>query len=86
MPGYARLGYRLLGKSKKSVTGPDLIQGIFIFILRDKLFNIYTDADACPIKQELHRVNGTFKLKTTVVSKTYIRIPENSLIASVVVL
>jgi uncharacterized protein YaiI (UPF0178 family) len=49
------------------------------------LLNIYIDADACPVKQEVYRVAGRFKLKTTVVSNKYIRVPENSLIIAVIV-
>ncbi len=46
---------------------------------------IYIDADACPVKQEVYRVAGRFKLKTTVVSNTLIRVPDNLLIESVIV-
>jgi len=49
------------------------------------LLNIYIDADACPVKQEVYRVAGRFKLKTTLVSNTYIRVPDNALIISVIV-
>jgi uncharacterized protein YaiI (UPF0178 family) len=49
------------------------------------LLNIYIDADACPVKKEVYRVAGRFKLKTTVVSNTYICIPENPLIRAVIV-
>ena len=47
--------------------------------------NIYIDADACPVKQEVYRVAGRFKLKTTVVSNNHIRVPDNPLITAVVV-
>jgi len=49
------------------------------------LLNIYIDADACPVKQEVYRVAGRFKLKTTVVSNTFIRVPEKPLINAVIV-
>ena len=49
------------------------------------MLNIYIDADACPVKQEVYRVAGRFKLKTTVVSNTFIRVPDNPLIVSVTV-
>jgi uncharacterized protein YaiI (UPF0178 family) len=49
------------------------------------LLNIYIDADACPVKQEVYRVADRFKLKTTLVSNTHIRVPDNPLIISVIV-
>lgn len=49
------------------------------------MLNIFIDADACPVKQEVYRVAGRFKLKTTVVANTYIRVPENPLIMAVIV-
>ena len=49
------------------------------------MLNIYIDADACPVKQEVYRVAGRFRLKTTLVSNTYIRVPDNPLIISVIV-
>lgn len=49
------------------------------------MLNIYIDADACPVKQEVYRVAGRFKLKTMVVANTYIRVPENPLIMAVIV-
>ena len=49
------------------------------------MLNIYIDADACPVKQEVYRVAGRFKLKTFVVANNYIRVPENPLIMAVIV-
>ena len=49
------------------------------------MLNIYIDADACPVKQEVYRVAGRFRLKTTLVSNTYIRVPDNPLVISVIV-
>jgi len=46
---------------------------------------IYIDADACPVKQEVYRVAARFKLHVTVVSNTYMRVPENPLITPVIV-
>ena len=49
------------------------------------MLNIFIDADACPVKQEVYRVAGRFKLKTTVVANTHIRVPENPLIMAITV-
>ena len=49
------------------------------------MLNIYIDADACPVKKEVYRVAARFKLKTTVVSNTFIRVPDSQLIMSVIV-
>ena len=49
------------------------------------MLNIYIDADACPVKQEVYRVAGRFKLKTTVVSNMPIRVPDTPLIRAVIV-
>jgi uncharacterized protein len=49
------------------------------------LINIYIDADACPVKQEVFRVAERFKLGVTLVSNTHMRIPENSRLKLVIV-
>ena len=49
------------------------------------MLNIFIDADACPVKKEIYQVAGRFKLKTTVVSNTFIRVPDNPLIMTVIV-
>ena len=49
------------------------------------MLNIYIDADACPVKREVYRVAGRFKLKTIVVSNTHIRLPDSPLIIPVIV-
>ncbi|MCR9213189.1 MAG: YaiI/YqxD family protein [Proteobacteria bacterium] len=46
---------------------------------------IYIDADACPVKEEIYRVAGRHKLKTYVVSNSWMRIPQSLLIEQVVV-
>jgi uncharacterized protein YaiI (UPF0178 family) len=46
---------------------------------------IYIDADACPVKDEIYRVAGRHKLKTYVVSNSWLRIPQSLLIEQVVV-
>ena len=47
--------------------------------------DIYIDADACPVKQEVYRVAERFKLKTIVVSNTQMRVPDNLLIKTIIV-
>lgn len=49
------------------------------------MLNIYIDADACPVKQEIYRVAGRFKLHVTLVSNTYMRVPDNPRITPVIV-
>lgn len=46
---------------------------------------IFIDADACPVKDEIYRVAGRHKLMTYVVSNSWLRIPQSSLIEQVVV-
>jgi uncharacterized protein YaiI (UPF0178 family) len=47
--------------------------------------DIYIDADACPVKDEVYKVAARHGLKTYVVSNTPIMIPRSPLIARVVV-
>jgi uncharacterized protein YaiI (UPF0178 family) len=49
------------------------------------LLNIFIDADACPVKQEVFRVAERFKLGVTLVSNMHMRIPENPRIKLVIV-
>ncbi|MEH6474308.1 MAG: YaiI/YqxD family protein [Sneathiella sp.] len=46
---------------------------------------IYIDADACPVKDEIYKVAGRHKLKTFVVSNSWLRIPQSPLIEQSVV-
>jgi uncharacterized protein YaiI (UPF0178 family) len=46
---------------------------------------LYIDADACPVKDEVYRVADRYGLKVFVVSNSWIRIPQNPRVASVVV-
>jgi uncharacterized protein YaiI (UPF0178 family) len=39
------------------------------------LLNIYVDADACPVKQEVYRVAGRYHLNVTLVANSWMRIP-----------
>ncbi len=49
------------------------------------MLNIFIDADACPVKQEVYRVAGRFKLNSIVVSNKHISVPDNPLIRAVIV-
>ncbi len=49
------------------------------------MLNIFIDADACPVKQEVFRVAERFKLGVTLVSNMHMRIPENPRIKLVIV-
>ena len=46
---------------------------------------IFIDADACPVKDEVYKVAARYGLKTTVVSNSFIHIPASSLIARMIV-
>lgn len=37
---------------------------------------IYVDADACPVKEQIYRVAARYDIDVTVVSNTYMRVPE----------
>jgi hypothetical protein len=49
------------------------------------LLDIYVDADACPVKDEVYRVAGRYGLKVFVVSNGWMRMPESPLIERVTV-
>jgi uncharacterized protein len=46
---------------------------------------IYIDADACPVKEEVYRVAGRYRLKVYVVANSFVAIPNDPLIERVVV-
>ena len=46
---------------------------------------IYIDADACPVKDEVYRVAARFGLPVSVVSNSFMRVPQDPLIERVVV-
>ena len=46
---------------------------------------LFIDADACPVKDEVYRVAGRYCLKVSVVSNSWLRVPESPLIARVLV-
>jgi uncharacterized protein YaiI (UPF0178 family) len=49
------------------------------------LLNIFVDADACPVKKEIYRVAVRYQLHVTLVSNSWMRIPEKPDISLVVV-
>jgi len=46
---------------------------------------IYVDADACPVKDEVYRVAARYRLKVHVVANSYMAVPSDSLIERVIV-
>ena len=46
---------------------------------------LYIDADACPVKDEVYRVAERYQLAVFVISNSWIRVPPNPRITSVVV-
>ena len=49
------------------------------------MLHIYIDADACPVKQEVYRVAGRYRLEVTLVANSWMRIPKEKWITLEVV-
>jgi uncharacterized protein YaiI (UPF0178 family) len=49
------------------------------------LLHIFVDADACPVKQEVYRVAGRYRLDVTLVANSWMRVPNERWIELVVV-
>ena len=49
------------------------------------MLHIYVDADACPVKQEVYRVAGRYGLAVTLVTNSWMRVPQETWIALEVV-
>lgn len=49
------------------------------------MLEVYVDADACPVKEEVYRVAGRYGLKTFVVANDWLRVPASPLIEWVTV-
>ncbi len=49
------------------------------------MLEIYIDADACPVKDEIYRVAGRYGLKSWVVANGWMRVPDSPLIERVTV-
>ena len=49
------------------------------------LLNIFVDADACPVKNEVYRVAGRYRLDVTLVANSWMRVPNERWIALEVV-
>src|SRR5687767_3619308 len=50
-----------------------------------KPIQIYVDADACPVKNEVYRVAGRHGLKVVIVTNSFIAVPPDPLVERVVV-
>ena len=48
-------------------------------------FKIFIDADACPVREEIYRVARRHNVPVIVVSNSFLRVPREPLISSVVV-
>jgi uncharacterized protein YaiI (UPF0178 family) len=46
------------------------------WLRRPGLLNIFVDADACPVKQEVYRVAKRYGLRVTLVAGSWMRIPD----------
>lgn len=40
------------------------------------MLHVYIDADACPVKQEVYRVAGRYRLEVTLVTNSWMRTPD----------
>jgi uncharacterized protein YaiI (UPF0178 family) len=49
------------------------------------VLEIYVDADACPVKQEIYRVASRYRLQVWVVSNGWIAVPDDPIVTRVVV-
>lgn len=49
------------------------------------MLDIFVDADACPVKDEVYRVAGRYGLKVWVVANGWLRVPESPFIERVTV-
>ena len=49
------------------------------------MLHIFVDADACPVKQEVYRVASRYSLNVTLVTNSWMRVPNESWIVLVVV-
>lgn len=48
-------------------------------------FHIYIDADACPVKDEVYKVAFRYKIPVSVVSNSFMRIPDDPMIERIIV-
>lgn len=49
------------------------------------MLDIYIDADACPVKDEIYRVAERYELKVFVVANMWMRVPDNPLLTLITV-
>jgi uncharacterized protein YaiI (UPF0178 family) len=57
----------------------------FVAIWSGSLLDIFVDADGCPVKEEVYRVARRYGLRVTLVSNSWMRIPEHDSFGLVVV-
>jgi hypothetical protein len=50
-----------------------------------KPIEVFIDADACPVKDEVYKVAGRYGLKTWVVSNAFMQIPQSPMIVRMIV-
>lgn len=50
-----------------------------------KMINILVDADACPVKDEIYRVAERYQILVSIVSNSYMRVPDDPLINRILV-
>lgn len=48
-------------------------------------FHIYIDADACPVKDEVYKVAFRYHVPVSVVSNSFMRIPDDPMISRIIV-
>ena len=53
--------------------------------MAERPLQIFVDADACPVKDEVYRVAQRYRLKTWVVSNSFMMVPASPLIERVIV-
>ena len=49
------------------------------------MLEIYVDADGCPVKDEVYRVAGRYRLRVWVVANDWLRVPDDPLVTRVTV-
>jgi uncharacterized protein YaiI (UPF0178 family) len=50
-----------------------------------KPIEIFVDADACPVKEEVYRVASRYKVRVLIVANSYMRVPDDPLVERAVV-
>ena len=53
--------------------------------MANKSIEVFIDADACPVKDEVYKVASRYRLKTYVVANAFLMVPTSPLIERVIV-